>query len=114
MLRNTARFALAVLACSTSASWAADGVKMLYGFELSEIVGDRSQDPAGGRKWRFVGKRWDRGEPPPGWRVRDHVAEHPGVDLLGHKADGIGLHVRRHSHDQLDVLKSSLRHHPLL
>jgi len=51
-----------------------DGVKLLYGFELAEILGDRPTDLSA-RDWLFVGKEWPGGEPEPGWRVRDHLGE---------------------------------------
>jgi len=49
-----------------------DGVKVLLGFEVPEIVGEKSQDPTA-RDWLFVGRQWTAGEPEPGWRVRQNV-----------------------------------------
>ncbi|MFH0980827.1 MAG: hypothetical protein V2A79_04740 [Planctomycetota bacterium] len=57
-----------------AAAEASPDVKLLYGFEPEEIVGQASQDPDGKRGWKFVGKPWT-GDIKAGWRVKDHLDE---------------------------------------
>ncbi|MFH1024950.1 MAG: sialidase family protein [Planctomycetota bacterium] len=84
-----------------TAAEASPDVKLLYGFEPEEIVGQAGQDPTGKSKdWKFVGKVWTEDDVKSGWRVKDHL------DVLRLPADHDGpvsIYVHDGSQDRSEI-----------